>query len=261
MVTVVLWPESGDQIRAPKTANLHTLKKVHRFAAKCLDIKVVTCVLSLAIAVSLITARVRSTREGTVFTGVCLLTSRGGGYPVQLMGGTPFPARQGGYPIQLMGGYPLPRSGWGGTPFPGPDGGVPPSQVQTGGSPFPGLDGGYPLPRSRWGVPPSQVWRGVPPQQGYPLLPYQHSVYLLRAGGMPLAFTQENFLHISFCSNFYHIRKLKQMLGKQNPKNTHQNLGNLTNCQFTVGSWQFRNFASVFSIKKLWPHVSSSALP
>ena len=70
-------------------------------------------------------------REGTVFTGVCLLTFRGVGVGA---GSTLFPG---------------PRGGGVGYPFPGPVGrvGVPPFQVQVGA----GQGGGYLLPRSRWG--------------------------------------------------------------------------------------------------------------
>ena len=81
------------------------------------------------------TARVRSTTGGYVFTLYTICGGGEGGYPIQLMGGTPFPGLDGGYPIQLMGG----------TPFPGLDGGYP---IQ--------LMGGVPLPSSRQvGVPPS----------------------------------------------------------------------------------------------------------
>ena len=76
--------------------------------------------------INIVTARVRSTREGTVFTGVCLITFQGGG----------------GYPIQI----------WmvgGGVPHPDLDGGGTPSQVWEWGGTYPGLDG--------WGYP-SQVW-------------------------------------------------------------------------------------------------------
>ena len=67
-------------------------------------------------------------REGTVFTGVCLLTFVGGG-------GTPA------------------RSGWWGrVPWSGLDGGG------GGGLPWTGLDGGRGVPHSwGWGYP-SQVW-------------------------------------------------------------------------------------------------------
>ena len=89
--------------------------------------------------VHVITARVRSTREGTVFTGVCLSTSRGGRYlpsvwwgvPTQLWtgggGGGSYSALDGVVPTQLWtgrGGYLL-RSGRGVvSTFPGLDGGV-----------------------------------------------------------------------------------------------------------------------------------------
>ena len=105
-----------------------------------------------------ITTCVRSKRESTVFTGVCLLTFQGG----------------------------TPSSWWG----------VPPSQVQVGegvppsswhgGVPHPADGGRYPLPRSRWGVP-HPANGGYPPsrgspRQGYPPPPEQHRVYLLRGG-------------------------------------------------------------------------------
>ena len=61
--------------------------------------------------------------------------------------------------------------------------------VLSGGTPYPGM--GYPLARSGQGVPEN----GVPPFRGWGT-PWigQHREYLLRAGGMPLAFTQEDFL-------------------------------------------------------------------
>ena len=88
------------------------------------------------------TARVRSTREGTVFTSVCLFTLAGGGSHHRSGRG---------------GGYPIPRSGWG----------VSHSQVLTGGTSSQFWIGeGYLIPRSGQGVPPSQVQtRGVPPSQ------------------------------------------------------------------------------------------------
>ena len=117
--------------------------------------------------------RVSSTSEGTVFTGVCLLTFRGGGTP----------------------------SGWWG---------VPPSQVWMGrGTPFPGLDGDTPFPVSGQEVPPAggtpgrvhppgrgylpPLPGGTPPTRGYP---HQTSTACTcyAVGGMPLAFTQEDFL-------------------------------------------------------------------
>ena len=86
----------------------------------------------------IVTARVRSTREGTVFTGVCLLTSRGGGYlPSGQVGG--------GYLLSGLdrGGYLL-SSGWGGVP----------TQLWTeGGGTYSALDGGgYLLSSGRGGT-------------------------------------------------------------------------------------------------------------
>ena len=85
-----------------------------------------------------------------------------------------------GTTIWLTGGYPLPRSRWG----------VPSSQVQVGGAgyplPLPGK--GVPLPPPGKGVPFPPPGKGVPPWPGlipgrggggYPL-PEQHSMYLLR---------------------------------------------------------------------------------
>ena len=141
--------------------------------------------------VGIITGRVRSTREGTVFTGVCLLTFRGG-YPIQLVGGTPsiwwgvphpagkvpHPKSRWGVPHPAGGGgggeYPIPGPGWGYPgylPWLGLDGG-------TQGTPWPGLDGGgTPLARSGWwegypGVTPQLGLKGVLPimtgWMGYP---------------------------------------------------------------------------------------------
>ena len=96
-----------------------------------------------------ITAHVQRTRKGTVFTGVCLLTFRGG---------------------------------------------VTPSQVwMVGGTP--GLDGG--------GYPRSGLWGGT---LGTP--PFRQNSIVSTcypAGGMPLAFTQEDFLvfHSEITSCYY----------------------------------------------------------
>ena len=111
--------------------------------------------------VTLITARVRSTREGNVLTRVCLSVHRGlpvsrnalqhfpechraaggGGTLPGPVGGYPARSSQGGYPA---GGYPARGyPGWGGT-----------------------LAGGYP----GWGVPWLGVpWPGVPCLGGYPV--------------------------------------------------------------------------------------------
>ena len=85
---------------------------------------------------TIITARVRSTREGTVFTGVCLLTFRGG-YPIQ---------------VWMVGGYPIP--GLGGTPS---QGGTPARSWWMGGTPSRGR-----------GTPARSWWWGVPHPRGVP---------------------------------------------------------------------------------------------
>ena len=110
-----------------------------------------------------------------ILGNVCLFTI-GGGMPFKVwMGGTPFYVWVGGT---------HPRYGWGGTP----------SQV--------------------WGGTPSQVWMGVPPTMtgwgtphhdwiGYPPIRQSSIVstcYMV--GGMPLAFTQEDFL----VWEFFHLR-------------------------------------------------------
>ena len=99
------------------------------------------------------------------------------------------PGLDGGVPdARSGGGIPHPGSGWG-VPHPrsGRGGGCTPSQVWTGGTP-------------------SQVWMGgylgYPPQpglDGVPSPPHRQSSIAstcYAAGGMPLAFTQEDFLVI-----------------------------------------------------------------
>ena len=132
---------------------------------------------------------------------LCPPLQEGGGTPsadqVQVEGGVPLPrSRWGGggvHPFQVLaeGYHPLPRSRQGGL-------GVPPSQVQAGGW-------GDTLPRSRWGEYPTSTWEGVSPtpppptwtwEGGTPLLSGDSSIVstCCAAGGMPLAFTQEDFL-------------------------------------------------------------------
>ena len=113
--------------------------------------------------------------------------------------GVPHPRSEWGYPVPGPdGGYPIPGLD-GGYPIPGPDG---------GGYPIPGPDRRYPIllmgecphPRSGWGS-----------IQGYPLLsrtgwcnppPISKASTCYAAGGVPLAFTQENFLVVC-CLWFY----------------------------------------------------------
>ena len=139
--------------------------------------------------------------EGTVFSLFVSphLGGGRGGYPSQVWGGVPHPMSgrgRGGTPSQVWsrGGTPSQVwTGWGylGYPPPGQDGvpppptwdGVPPPLDLTG---VPPLDMGQGTPPDLgWGNPP-QTWDGVPPP-GIASTCYA-------AGGMPLAFTQEDFL-------------------------------------------------------------------
>ena len=154
------------------------------------------------------------------------------GYPIPgLDRGVPHPrSEQGGTPSQVHMGVPHPRSGQG-YPIPDPDRGTPskvwmggtPSQVWmggylillTGGTPSK-IRMGYPpcsrldvvppsrtgwgtlLSRTGWGTPPSKTGWGkyLPPVQdwmGYPP-PVSKASTCYAAGGVPLPFTQEDFL-------------------------------------------------------------------
>ena len=127
------------------------------------------------------TARVRSTYDGRLCCHRCVSVqlSGGGGVPCPRSGswGVPHP-RSGSW------GVPHPRSGWwGGYP----------SQVWMVGGGTPARSGwwGVPHPRSGWwgvsGVPPHHDWMGY------------SSCYAV--GGMPLTFTQEDFLVIYILSD------------------------------------------------------------
>ena len=138
---------------------------------------------------------------GYVFTGVCLFNFRGGYSIPGLDGGGPHP--RSGW------GVPHPRSGWGGTPFQVWSGVYP---ILPGVPPHPRLDGvppiqywmGYPPSNIGWGTPsPIQDWMGYPPTphpdlgQGVaqvPPPPISKTSTCYAAGGVPLAFTQEDFL-------------------------------------------------------------------
>ena len=136
----------------------------------------------------------------SIHPSICLST--GGGVPIShnalqhfpechgaAGGGVPCQVQPGGVPW-LGGGYPA-RSSWGGT-LPGPAGGVP----WPGGVPWLGgypdwrgtLAGGVPCPGST-------LARGVPCRGGGTQLGNIGST-CYTAGGMPLAFTQEDFLVI-----------------------------------------------------------------
>ena len=129
-------------------------------------------ILASSLYTDIITARIRRMGEGT---------GGGGGYPIPglVRGGTPsqvWPGGVSGVPPhdQVWMGYP-PDLGWG---TPRTWNGVPP-RPEMGYPPEPGM--GYP-PRPGMGYPPSIA----------------STCYA--AGGMPLAFTQEDFL-VFFCIN------------------------------------------------------------
>ena len=112
-----------------------------------------------------ITARIRRMGKGNIFS-LSTLAGRGG---------TPSQVWVGGYPIPgLGGGLPHPRSGWWGGGVPG----VPSGQVWMVG----GYLGYSPPARSRWG--------NLPP----PIRQSSIASTCYTAGGMPLAFMQEDFL-------------------------------------------------------------------
>ena len=122
---------------------------------------------------SIFTARVRSTTGG-YFSQVCVCSTLGGvphPYPSLSGGGYPIQPWTGGVPRSSLGWGEYPNLGWGGTPT--LDRGVP--QPWTGGHPISG------------GGTPSHVWLGTPPK-------IASTCYGYAAGGVPLAFTQEDFL-------------------------------------------------------------------
>ena len=134
------------------------------------------------ITFALITARIRSMTGRYCFHRCLSVNISGGGTPSRsgwYGGGTPSQVWLGWYPIQ--GGTPLARPGMG---YPLPPG--------------PGM--GYP-PDMGWGTPPG-------PEMGYPP-PRQISIAstCYMAGGMLLAFTQEDFLVLYFGFMFHRIFK------------------------------------------------------
>ena len=179
---------------------------------------------------TIITARIQRMREGNSFSLFTLAgrgyttpgLGRGGGNPSQVWmggGGVPYSRfgwgvlhpKSGGYPIPGLGGEcTIPGLG-GGYPIPGPDGGRgTPSQVWMGGTPsqvWTGGTPGYPCHHdwmgysptmTGWGTPTMTGW-GTPHHDwmGYPLPPIRQSSIASTcyvAGGMPLAFLQEDFL-------------------------------------------------------------------
>ena len=83
--------------------------------------------ISQVMPTAIITARVRSTREGNIFS-LFVCSHRGGGVPTFWVGGVPtFPGLDGGGGYLLLGGGYLPSQVWMG------GGGYLPSQVWMGG--------------------------------------------------------------------------------------------------------------------------------
>ena len=176
----------------------HKLFKNHWMATRYIpwDYALKSTIVYLVDTVELITARIRIMGEGTVFS--LFVSSHpggypsqvwGGGYPISGLGGTPSQVL--GYPISGLGGYPHHRSG-----------GVP--HLRSGG-----------VPHLRSGGTPSQVWGGphlrsgwVPlsPEMGQGTPPSSIASTCYVAGGMPLAFTQEDFLVCSLKLTFEFFR-------------------------------------------------------
>ena len=135
--------------------------------------------------IRIVTARVRSLTGRYCFHRCLSVNIGGGGYPIPSLGrGVPHP--RSGW------GVPHPRSRWeGGTPF----------QVWTGGTPTitgwstpppPSLGGVPPHTITGWGTPTHTGWGKPPPPN--PIRQSSIAGTCYTAGGMPLAFTQEDFL-------------------------------------------------------------------
>ena len=135
----------------------------------------------------------------------------------------------GGTPSEVWMGVPYLRSRWGGDPYPSLDGRGNPIPGSDGWYPIPGLDegvpharsewdvrhsadGGYPHPRSGCGVPPPPSTTGwgthlfksgwVPPP-----LPISKASTCYAVGGVPLAFTQDDFFVYLMCVNTWIHKK------------------------------------------------------
>ena len=112
---------------------------------------------------------------GKVLFSVCLSVHISGGVPQSGLGGVPHP-KSGGYPIPGLDGVP-PSQTWDGVPPPRPGTGYP--RILGWGTPPDLGRGTLPPPDLRWGTPP-------------PTWDIASTCYAV--GGMPLAFTQEDFL-------------------------------------------------------------------
>ena len=180
---------------------------------------------------NIVTARIRRMTEGNIFS-LSTLVGGWGGLPHLRSGwgggGTQSQVQTGGPHLRsgLGGGVSHHRSRWGRLPHPRSERGVPHSA--DGGYPIQDQDGGtleYPLPIQdwmgyppdlRWGYPPSKTGWGTPHQQNgvppppsktgwgtpaprqqngvTPPSPVSKASTWYAAGGVSLAFTQEDFL-------------------------------------------------------------------
>ena len=127
------------------------------------------------------TTRIRRMRVGNIFS---LFTPGGRGYPLPVqMGGTPSPTQS-----QQVRGWGTPIHSWQGGPS-CPDMGVLLSSSNGTGTHSQSWQGLY-------GGQVRIAWRYPPP-------PVRQSEYLLRDGGMPLVFTQEDFLGQQFVKYYF----------------------------------------------------------
>ena len=133
---------------------------------------------------------------GYVFTGICPFTFEGG-TPSQVWRGVPHPVFDGGGTLSQVwtGWVPNPRSGLGGT-LSQIWMGVPPSKIRMRYPTHQRLDGVPPPSRTGWGTPHPRLDEATSPIPPPPTVRRQISKAstCYAAGGMPLAFTQEDFL-------------------------------------------------------------------
>ena len=124
--------------------------------------------------------------------------------------------------LHLPGGYPiLPTEGY---PIPGPDRGTP-SHTCTGGYLHPRhgwVPQGTPHPDLGWGNPPlpTWTWDGVTPPSVRRQISIATTCYA--AGGMPLAFTQEDFLVVPVVLGCYGCEDVRWSVRRCNRDGTGQ---------------------------------------
>ena len=189
----------------------------------------------------IITARIQRMREGNIFSLCVSSHLQGGGYLHLPIGGTLSGPDRRGTPIFPDGGggnsilpdWGIPIQTWEGVAFPSRPGmGVPPVQTWKGGTPsrlwqgvppsrpgkgiplpHPDLEGGTPLSRSGKGYsPPSpDLGRGSRSGPRMGVNPIWNSIVCTcyAAGGMSLAFTQEDFLVVNSVFPYHVLVRMK----------------------------------------------------